>query len=177
MSLSNLAAIGSFVSGFAVLVSLIYLGLQVKQAERNQRALMQQGRSTQQVDLLLRNCEQQISRTRLRSYAGDVTMDDQEVDTAIYLSLANWRCFEDGFLQHKAGTIDEASFLSDTAIIRFIFTYPSQRATWRLVRDRFAPDFRDFADKIMRETKASQPPAEAQVWRRYVSEELAAAAS
>ena len=37
MSLSDVAAIGSLVSGVAVLVSLVYLSLQVKQAERNQQ--------------------------------------------------------------------------------------------------------------------------------------------
>src|SRR6185369_1973473 len=37
MTLSDLAAIGSLVSGFAVLISLVYLSLQVKQTERNQQ--------------------------------------------------------------------------------------------------------------------------------------------
>ena len=43
MNLSDVASIGSFVSGVAVLVSLVYLSLQVRQTERNQRALMNQG--------------------------------------------------------------------------------------------------------------------------------------
>lgn len=38
MTLSDFAAIGSFVSGGAVLVSLVYLSLQVRQTERNQQA-------------------------------------------------------------------------------------------------------------------------------------------
>jgi flagellar biosynthesis/type III secretory pathway M-ring protein FliF/YscJ len=52
MSLSDLAALGSFISGVAVLASLVFLFFQmrqmteqVRQSERNQRALMQQGRS------------------------------------------------------------------------------------------------------------------------------------
>jgi hypothetical protein len=43
MSLTDLASIGSLVSGVAVLVSLIYLSLQVKQAERNQQASIRLG--------------------------------------------------------------------------------------------------------------------------------------
>ena len=38
MSLTDLASLGSLVSAIAVLISLIYLSLQVKQAERNQQA-------------------------------------------------------------------------------------------------------------------------------------------
>ena len=45
MSLSDLASLGSFVSGVAVLISLIYLALQVRQTEKNQQSLMQQGQA------------------------------------------------------------------------------------------------------------------------------------
>jgi hypothetical protein len=43
MTLSDLASIGSLVSGVAVLVSLVYLSSQVRQTEKNQRALMESG--------------------------------------------------------------------------------------------------------------------------------------
>ena len=45
MSLSDLAAIGSFVSGIAVFFSFFFLALQLRQANRDQKALMQQGRT------------------------------------------------------------------------------------------------------------------------------------
>lgn len=54
MTLSDLASLGSFISGIAVLVSLIYLALQVRQAEKNQRAIIHQGRVEQSADRLLR---------------------------------------------------------------------------------------------------------------------------
>jgi len=45
MSLSDLAAVGSFISGIAVFLSFIFLALQLRQANRNQRSLMQQART------------------------------------------------------------------------------------------------------------------------------------
>ncbi len=57
MTLSDLASLGSFVSGAAVLISLVFLyfqirqvNAQVRQAERNQRALLQQGRAGRAAD-------------------------------------------------------------------------------------------------------------------------------
>jgi len=51
MTLSDLAALGSFVSGVAILVSLVFLYFQLRQvyaqirlAERNQQATIQQDR-------------------------------------------------------------------------------------------------------------------------------------
>ena len=42
MTLSDLASLGSFISGFAVLISLIYVAVQIRQTERNQQTLLQQ---------------------------------------------------------------------------------------------------------------------------------------
>lgn len=39
MSLSDLAAVGSLISGIAVFLSFIFLSLQLRQANRNQRQL------------------------------------------------------------------------------------------------------------------------------------------
>jgi hypothetical protein len=64
MSLSDLASLGSFVSGIAVLLSLVFLyfqfrqvNLQVKQTEKNQQALIRQNRATRSVDLNMRRAE------------------------------------------------------------------------------------------------------------------------
>jgi len=53
--------------------------------------------------------------------------------------------------------------------------HPSLRATWRLVGDRYAPAFREYADGLLRETQTAQPPNEAQMWRSLVKEEFGAA--
>ena len=175
MTLSDLASLGSFLSGMAVLITLVLLLVQLRQTNRNQRALMQQGRAAQQVDLLLRCADEKLTAARLKSAAGDLTMTDQEVDTALYVWLAIWRSLEDGFLQYKSGTLGPQSFQSDTAILQFLLTYPSLRATWRLVRERYAPQFRDYVDHIMSETRGAQPPPEADLWRALVREEQATA--
>ena len=54
MSLSDLASIGSLVSGIAVLVSLIYLAQQTWQNAKHTRALIHQARSQQSIDILER---------------------------------------------------------------------------------------------------------------------------
>ena len=44
MSLTDLASLGSFVSGVAVLISLIYLGIQTRQTSKHTKALILQNR-------------------------------------------------------------------------------------------------------------------------------------
>ena len=45
MSLETLVAVATLVGNITLVITLLFLGLQVRQAERNQRALMQQGRA------------------------------------------------------------------------------------------------------------------------------------
>ena len=59
MSLSQLAEIGSFISGVAILSSLIFLcfqlrqiNQQVKQAEKNQQSAIRQGQATRSVGIV-----------------------------------------------------------------------------------------------------------------------------
>ena len=54
MSLGDLTALASLASSITVLVSLLFLGMQIRQGNRNQRSLMQQGRSARNVELLSR---------------------------------------------------------------------------------------------------------------------------
>ena len=61
MSLSDLSSLGSFISGVAVLVSLVYLAIQFRQAEKNQRAVLNQGYITRVADYLRWNAESPIS--------------------------------------------------------------------------------------------------------------------
>src|SRR5579871_6817411 len=57
MSLSDLASLGSFVSGVAVTVSLIYLIVQTRQNVRHTRALIQQGASARTTQIALSQAE------------------------------------------------------------------------------------------------------------------------
>jgi len=74
MSISDLAAIGSFVSGIAVAVTLVFLVIQIRQTNRNQRSLMQQGHLTMLVDASMRWAEPAMQNLIVRAEACDATM-------------------------------------------------------------------------------------------------------
>jgi hypothetical protein len=74
MSLADLASLASSV---AVVVSLLFLGLQIRQSNRNQRSLMQQGRSARNVELLSRLSDPRVSDVISRAANGE-TLSDQD---------------------------------------------------------------------------------------------------
>jgi hypothetical protein len=74
MSLADLASLASSV---AVVASLLFLGLQIRQSNRNQRSLMQQGRSARNVELLSRLSDPRVSDVISRAANGE-TLTDQD---------------------------------------------------------------------------------------------------
>ncbi|MFI4933976.1 MAG: hypothetical protein ACHP7N_05125 [Caulobacterales bacterium] len=174
MSLSDLASIGSLVSGLAVVVSFVFLGLQIRQSNRNQRSLMQQGRSDKTVALMLRLTDPTLQESMIRGRAGDLTMSPAQVDAFVRAWIATFAGWEDGYLQHRAGMMDAASMASDAATHRVFLSYPGCRAAWKTSRGQFTGAFRDYIDQMVRGTNPMQPPDTSATWKAFVAEDLAA---
>jgi hypothetical protein len=157
MNLSDLASIGSLVSGIAVLISLIYLALQVRQAERNQQASIRQGRATRAVDIILAAGEPSYAEALAKATAGaaDITLAEFGQFTAIYGAFL--ASAEDTFLQHNEGLLSEAVFASFRESWRKTLAQPGVRALWKLRRHAFEAGFVAFMDTLMVEA----PPAAA----------------
>jgi hypothetical protein len=105
MSLSDLASLGSFASGAAVVVTLILLTLEMRQANRNQRALMQQGRAARTTELAMRISETHQSSLLVRGWRGDLDLTADEVQSLGRIYAGWYWNYEDSYLQFKAGTL------------------------------------------------------------------------
>ena len=168
MTFADLASLGSFVSGIAVLISLVYLGAQVKQAEKNQRALMQQGRA----DRISQNCfyvaGPDLSAIWNRGMNGDETLTAPEIDQFMMLFRGAMISAEDSFLQNEAGLLDSIAFNSFVAGVRHSITLPGIRAAWQMSSNQFGAEFISFMNGLMRETAMSAKNARAAQWAAAV---------
>ena len=158
MSLSDLASIGSLVSGVAVLVSLIYLALQVRQAEKNQRAVLNQGYITRVTDYLRWYAESPINELRTRVIAGDTAFTAEELmrlQTAFRITLLS---AQDAYLQHRAGLVDEMTLDNSMRSVRNSWlNQPVYRALWLQQAPTIAPEFAAVIETILRETLVAKP--------------------
>jgi hypothetical protein len=156
MSLSDLASLGSFVSGVAVLVSLIYLALQVRQAERNQRGLMQQGRAERVADHTLRMAEPGLAEVYWKGVNKPEDLSIAELDRFVSICRASFLSAEDSVLQHKAGLLDEASYRAFLAGWRFVAALPGICAAWQITSQLYGSDFSTVMDELTREALPSR---------------------
>ena len=160
MSLSDLASLGSFVSGFAVLVSLVFLyfqvrqvNAQVRQAERNQRAAAQQARATRSSELWAALGQPGVSEVFFRVQRGGEDVSAAELATYFSFCRALLYCWEDAYFQHEQELLDDAAFAATLAAMGGSAGMPGFRATWALaLRESHEPGFQRFMDDLIRTT-------------------------
>jgi hypothetical protein len=159
MSLSDLASLGSFVSGLAVLVSLIYLALQVRQTKRNQQIAIRHSRATRVVELHLALADLAVADAWLHGSASPRDITPTEVSQFTNLCRALFFHFEDSFYQREEGLLNDDAFETVVAGARLSARSPGFRAAWKISRPNFAGRFLGFMDGVVAGS-AAEPPVD-----------------
>ncbi|MEJ0026188.1 MAG: hypothetical protein WDN01_09190 [Rhizomicrobium sp.] len=149
MTLTDLASIGSFVSGVAVIVSLVYLSLQIRQNTKHSQALIQQGRAARISETALALTELAASEGMERCFEGSAEVSSNDVRRFLFLCRAIFISAEDSFFQNQQGLLDGAMFESFESSMRSGMGSPGIAAAWRMTRDMYEPQFRDYVDRTM----------------------------
>ena len=164
MSLSDLASISGIVSGLAVVVSLIFLYFQlrqineqVKQAEKNQRAALNQGFVTRTTDNLRASMDGPAHELMQRVYAGETNFTASELfklRLAFRLSIIGT---QDAYLQHREGLLDAANMDYATLTLKMWLRQPVFRALWSQSATSLPPEFVAFVNGLIAETPLAEP--------------------
>jgi len=181
MSLSDLASLGSFVSGLAVLVSLVFLYFQlgavryqIEQAERNQQAAIRQARSTRSADGSLRLAmEPSAIDAMILASEGREDISEQALMQYHFFLRAQFYGWEDAFYQHRDGLFSDSALEAYAVTIRRLLQAPGARAQWRLQRGFFAPDFVAWVDELVSQAPAIDVGGRLERWKKALAAERA----
>ena len=148
MFLATLVNIASLASSVAVLVSVVYLAIQIRQTARNQRAVMDRGRSQQVGDWLQFIAGPDIAPLMLRGNADYLALKADERQRYLWCLYPLLLHYEDSFHQYKDGMLSDAQYRSICNQMRDSARGAGMRSAWNEVRDRFPDEFRVFADAM-----------------------------
>jgi hypothetical protein len=171
MSLVNLAALGSFVGGLAVVVSLIYLALQVRQSEKNQRGTIHQMRAALSTEVMLRIATADVARSFRAGLTGSPDITEAQFWQFFYAAHAIFRTTENAFVQHRDGLIDKRQLASAKASARGFLANRGYRALWLATRSAREPDFRAFMDELAAEAAFTPPVDLFATWKALLDKE------
>ena len=178
MTLSDLAALGSFVSGLAVLVSLVFLyfqlrqvNRQVKQAEKNQQAMIRQARSTRTVDIALRGTELPLSEAMEEVMSGSNNVSPIALRQFASYWRASFYSWEDAFYQHLEGLLSELAFDALSVNVKAIMRTIPFRAQWRIWRFQYGPEFVAWMDALIAQTPGQESFELPELWKAALAAE------
>jgi hypothetical protein len=171
MSFSDLSSIGSFVGGIAVVISLVYLSVQIRQNMRHERASMQQGRAARTVDILLRTAGSDMAHAMLRGRAGDPDISADELEQFLRAATAMLISFEDGYVLRQSGVLDMSTIAADEAAMKnHILSWPGYRVAWDMLKQGMQPDFREYVDGLARGIPETRSSDRTETWRKLTTE-------
>jgi hypothetical protein len=149
VTLEEIFYVSQTVASVAVVGSLIFVGLQVRGAERAQRAIMQQGRADRTSAASLTLAQPDLARIWRKGLAGDTDLTPDEFSQWMAMVRSAFLSGEDSFLQYKAGQLDQRAFDSYVAGATFFLAQPGMRAAWKVSAPQFGSDFRAFGDSLV----------------------------
>lgn len=170
MTLEETFYLSQSLASVAVVGSLIYLGLQVRYAERSQRGIMQQGRADRATHMALVTAHADLAPVWRRGLMGDVTLNEEEFTQWMLICRAGLLSGEDSYMQHQAGLLSESAFASYVAGVHHFMSMPGFRAAWHMAKGQFGGDFREFVDAIVAKTPLVSTTDAHGEWIRQVEE-------
>lgn len=155
MDIAELGAVGELVGGIAVLVTLVYLAIQVRQntmQNRSQnssdlRATIMSGFDPiyQHPDVFFRSARG----------ASDLSDDERELFALMFTRILI--TYQEGFFKDREGSVGPEWLRSYRGYLRRLLRSPGARAQWDETKELFAPEFRIFVEVALEENDG--PPS------------------
>ena len=182
MTLSDLASLGSFVSGVAVLISLIFLYFQlrqmseqVRQAEKNQQASIRQARAARTVEMQINATDPLVADAVLKAVTGAPDITATQVFQFGRYCGATFINNEDVFYQRQQGLLSDSDFAVFASRVAQELSHPAFRAQWKRARRFYGAEFADFVDGLIAQPPVELISADPAEWLRFLAAERSAA--
>jgi hypothetical protein len=168
VSLTDFASVGSFLSGIAVVISLAYLSLQIRQAAKNQRGTMHQMRASLSTDVMLRIAESGLAGSFRAGLSGASDITEEQFWQYYYAANAILRTTENALTQYRDGLINDMHFASAKASAKAMLANRGYQALWKTVRLGREPGFRAFMDQLAAEVAATSTDDLFVIWKSLI---------
>ncbi len=120
---------GEFIGAIAIVITLVYLAIQVRQNTRMMRASIRQARSDSAVHLYSLGATSVIAEIREKESRGEALTEVEE-DRMFLWNICIWRQQQTTFFQAQDGLLDVQTGDEQSMIVRTLMQSPSTRRFW-----------------------------------------------
>ena len=149
MDLGQLADIGEFLGGVAVIVSLVYLAAQIRQNTNSLRASTFQAATDSVTEFTaLLGSDPELSRIYSSGLLGVEALSEHDRVQFYFLFVTIVRRLESAFFQREAGIIDEQQWAGFKQLASILLNSPGGREEWKRSGQSFTKGFQDFVEAL-----------------------------
>ena len=120
---------GEFVGAIAIVITLVYLAIQVRQNTRMMRASIRQARSDNAVHLYSLAATSVVAEIREKESRGEALTEVEEERMFLW-NICIWRQQQTTFFQARDGLLDAQTGDEQATIVRALMLFPSARRFW-----------------------------------------------
>jgi len=141
MTLQDWGALGELVGGAAIIVSLLYVGLQIRHGTNATRSATNQAFSAQYSEIMLRLTCPEFSVIWWKGLPGLGNLEDDEVPAFMGFMASIVRTYETFYFERLEGRFESRMFESWMTQLIDVFGNQGARDYWELRRHNFSPEF------------------------------------
>ena len=147
MTLSELGSLGEFIGSIGVIVSLIYVGLQIRQNTETTRDLAAQSLTATHSDANALIAESgDLAAILQKGFLTPESLDETEQLLFNAFFFAAYNQFDFAYRRHLAGKLDDESWRKMETEIPTFLHLKGPRAWWEKDKVRFSPKFVTYVD-------------------------------
>jgi hypothetical protein len=148
MNWDAIGAIGETIGAAAVVISLLYLAVQIRDQNKQSRlsALHDMSRELRDVTAMFANEDMTDIFVRANHSYDDIT--EAESVRLIILVTNMFRAWEDAFLENRDGHLDGSVWEALSRDYIGPMGAPSIQHIWKLRKQNYDPEFRDYVDSM-----------------------------
>ena len=176
MSLDQIANIAEISAAAFVIVSLIYVGIQIRQNTRTVRGSTLQKNTDFWGTLFLRLVEPEVARAYAAGLAGQPDIRPAHYTQFFFICRAMFLGLENQYYQFRHGILDQATYLGyERSIQTQLLAFPGFRVWWQQSRAVFSPAFIAHVDSMIERTPEADPGALLSEWSTLAQSRQSAA--
>ena len=174
MTFEQISSVSQSIAAVAVVASLIFVGVQIRQGDKTQRAVMHDNRLRQIRETALHLASPGVTDSFIKGSAAAPDITETEWTQFFFASLVQDITRDEQYRQFREGLIGSERWRQTQATIVGSMTTPGYRAIYRLNRPFFSPEFQSMLDAMLDQVSAQDPAKRFEAWKAFATAERAA---
>lgn len=173
MTLEQISYLSQTIGAFAVVASLIFVGVQIRQSDKTQRAVMHDNRLRVLRETALHVSSPGVTESFIKGSSGDPDITLTEWTQYFFVTFIQELTRNEQYGQFREGLISAERWRQSQATVVATMTSPGHRAMYPLIRPLLSPDYQVLLEGIMKETVPVDQAKRMEIWKSLAAAERA----